>query len=194
MRPFSDNFITSVQPLGKESGIRGRGHMDGLVQEKRNSSALAMELRLSCTNPSIWWTSIWCHVEISFKWKKEHWIRRHVNDNQCILTWWGKMSAKPAGLNTWGHVLMIESWLFYDIPYDIKLSKLVILSDTMSVYFMWKYLINFLFICQILVWKYQITKMNSPWSFLTVNYHLNFYILCRYMLIKLQRDWGNWEN
>ena len=31
--------------------------MDGLVQEKRNSSALAMESRLSCTNmtnPSIW--------------------------------------------------------------------------------------------------------------------------------------------
>ena len=28
-------------------------HMDGLVQERRNSSALAMELRLSCTNPSI---------------------------------------------------------------------------------------------------------------------------------------------
>ena len=28
-------------------------YIDGLVQEKRNSSALAMELRLSCTNPSI---------------------------------------------------------------------------------------------------------------------------------------------
>ena len=26
----------------------------GLVQERRNSSALAMELRISCTNPSIW--------------------------------------------------------------------------------------------------------------------------------------------
>ena len=29
-------------------------HIDGLVQERRNSSALAMELRLSCTNLSIW--------------------------------------------------------------------------------------------------------------------------------------------
>ena len=28
---------------------------DGLVQERRNSSALAMELRLSCTNPSIYY-------------------------------------------------------------------------------------------------------------------------------------------
>ena len=27
--------------------------IDGLVQERRNSSALAMELRLSCTNSSI---------------------------------------------------------------------------------------------------------------------------------------------
>ena len=27
-------------------------HIDGLVQEKRNSSALAMELRITCTNPS----------------------------------------------------------------------------------------------------------------------------------------------
>ena len=31
----------------------GNLHIDGLVQERRNSSALTMELRLSCTNPSI---------------------------------------------------------------------------------------------------------------------------------------------
>ena len=31
-----------------------RYDIDGLVQERRNSSALAMELRLSCTNPSVW--------------------------------------------------------------------------------------------------------------------------------------------
>ena len=28
-------------------------HVDGLVQERRNSSALAMEFRLSCINPSM---------------------------------------------------------------------------------------------------------------------------------------------
>ena len=33
--------------------IGNRYHFDGLVQEKCNSSALAMELRHSCTNPSI---------------------------------------------------------------------------------------------------------------------------------------------
>ena len=30
-----------------------RFHVDGLVKERCNSSALAMELRFSCTNPSI---------------------------------------------------------------------------------------------------------------------------------------------
>ena len=30
-------------------------HIDGLVQERRNSIANALELRLSCTNPSICW-------------------------------------------------------------------------------------------------------------------------------------------
>ena len=30
-------------------------HIDGLEQEKRKSVALAMELRLSCTNPLIWY-------------------------------------------------------------------------------------------------------------------------------------------
>ena len=32
--------------------LRGECHIYGLVQERRNSSALAMELRLSCINPS----------------------------------------------------------------------------------------------------------------------------------------------
>ena len=30
-----------------------KGDINGLVQERRNSSALAMELRLSCINPLI---------------------------------------------------------------------------------------------------------------------------------------------
>ena len=29
-------------------------HFEGLVQERRNSIANALELRLSCTNPLIW--------------------------------------------------------------------------------------------------------------------------------------------
>ena len=35
-------------------------HIDGLVQERCNSSALAMELHLSCINPSIWFLSWRC--------------------------------------------------------------------------------------------------------------------------------------
>ena len=35
--------------------------VDELVQERRNSSALAMELRLSCTKPSIYIMTSWTH-------------------------------------------------------------------------------------------------------------------------------------
>ena len=41
-------------------------HIDALVQEKRNSSALAMELRLSCTNPSICAVVV---IDVDFNWK-----------------------------------------------------------------------------------------------------------------------------
>ena len=42
-------------------------HIDGLVQERRNSTANALELRLSCTYPSICtvhWLNVvwWCHM------------------------------------------------------------------------------------------------------------------------------------
>ena len=33
-------------------------YIDGLLQERRNSSALAMKLRLSCTNPSIYYMNV----------------------------------------------------------------------------------------------------------------------------------------
>ena len=45
--------------------------LDGLVQERCNSSALAMELRLSCIDPSIWcWTECnrW-HAVAGTKWR-----------------------------------------------------------------------------------------------------------------------------
>ena len=42
-------------PLTKGQWCRKRSHIDGLVQERRNSTANALELRLSCTNPSISW-------------------------------------------------------------------------------------------------------------------------------------------
>ena len=58
-------------------------HLDGLVQERRNSSAIAMELGLSYTNPSIYCTtSVWKEMvtlqvntlEIKRKKANTHWI------------------------------------------------------------------------------------------------------------------------
>ena len=50
-------FVVSIHPCFVEfisGNIELDLHFDGLVQERRNSSALAMELCLSCINPSIW--------------------------------------------------------------------------------------------------------------------------------------------
>ena len=42
-------------------------NMDGLVQERRNSIANTLELRLSCTNPSIWSWIYWlCSNRIQY--------------------------------------------------------------------------------------------------------------------------------
>ena len=47
------DFAFSDQIFLMYDNLRHGKHIDGLVQERRNSSALAMELRLSCTNASI---------------------------------------------------------------------------------------------------------------------------------------------
>ena len=47
------NKGTSYELAADNSMIRG--YTDGLVQERRNSIALAMELPISCTNPCIPW-------------------------------------------------------------------------------------------------------------------------------------------
>ena len=46
-------------------------HLDGLVQERRNSSALAMELRLSCTHPLICTLLSWTYQSHPglFRWR-----------------------------------------------------------------------------------------------------------------------------
>ena len=43
------DYIRSLHAF-KQLIRSSHAHIDGLVQERRNSSALAMELRLSCTN------------------------------------------------------------------------------------------------------------------------------------------------
>ena len=51
MKRTSMRLVSVVQDGGL--GETQVTNIDGLVQERRNSSALAMELCLSCTNPSI---------------------------------------------------------------------------------------------------------------------------------------------
>ena len=45
----------SADMVQATDGTSSPEQFDGLVQERRNSSALAMELRLSYTNPSGWY-------------------------------------------------------------------------------------------------------------------------------------------
>ena len=73
-------------------------HIDGLVQERRNSSALAMELHLSCTNPPIYESVnlatigsdnglspvrrqaiIWINVGLSLYWNEGNRIQSNLN-------------------------------------------------------------------------------------------------------------------
>ena len=51
--PTTKENTESDMDNNTSSTERSHNHFDGLVQERRNSIALAMELRLSCTNPSI---------------------------------------------------------------------------------------------------------------------------------------------
>ena len=52
-------------------------HIDGLVQKRRNPSALAMELCLSCTNPSLWRYACWWYIN-GKKWNND-------SDVMCIV-------------------------------------------------------------------------------------------------------------
>ena len=52
-------MTNSFEKKNTNDGVCWFSHIDGLVQERRNSSALAMDLCLSCTNPPI------CPREIS---------------------------------------------------------------------------------------------------------------------------------
>ena len=68
-------------------------YINGLVQERRNSSALAMELRLSCINPSIWyegvrpvWNDTRLYINLALISNGTQTIMGHQN-NPCYLTY-----------------------------------------------------------------------------------------------------------
>ena len=69
MFPFDDVLMQSVSfgmlsrgPI--EQAVTTKNKIDGLVQERRNSISMALELRLSCTNQSQWNKDVsrchWC--------------------------------------------------------------------------------------------------------------------------------------
>ena len=58
------NQINTYFDIHNLFNTQNKGDIDGLVQERRNSIASALELRLSYTNPSIWDYSVNCHVPI----------------------------------------------------------------------------------------------------------------------------------
>ena len=88
-------------------------YIDGLVQGIRNSVANALELRLSCTNPSIWWRKICtrsvfccCLVPISQRThdviKTSLWGQNDVVSTSqwrcyCVICPWGILQDNFAG-------------------------------------------------------------------------------------------------
>ena len=64
------NFLTHpTKNTASHSGASNYcNYFDGLMQERRNSSALVMELRLSCTNPSTLSTTMPCKQQPIHRW------------------------------------------------------------------------------------------------------------------------------
>ena len=56
-------------------------NIDGLVQERRNSSALAMDLCLSCTNP--WIYNCWPYIFFGFQFPKKYSVKVTVTIQHC---------------------------------------------------------------------------------------------------------------
>ena len=92
--------------------VEGRDYNDGLVQERRISSALAMELRLYCTNPSN------CD---SLQWRQSSIMTSQstVNSAVCSIVYYANIYRKKIKLHIvrplWG-----ESNAHQWIPLAIK--------------------------------------------------------------------------
>ena len=91
------------------------GHqIDGLVQERCNSIANAMELHLSCTNPLKYWNNtllmqytvpLRCYMELLWK-SYHHRFKNHVHLNSQASICLKKM-------NFWGQALRVKTIDFY---------------------------------------------------------------------------------
>ena len=60
--PLNGSLMTDWNGFGATPTEWVKKQIDGLMQEKCNSVANALELRLSCTNPSKWWFCVILHA------------------------------------------------------------------------------------------------------------------------------------
>ena len=97
-------------------------HIDGLVQERCNSSALAMEFCLSCTNASTWpnwWidtdTAYYINAYMNFHRKNNLYLYRFMK-LQKFIKWYGKLSTTIQQISLHLSVFIsaiLETWDIY---------------------------------------------------------------------------------
>ena len=96
-----------------------RSHIESLVQERRNSSPPAMELRLSCTNPSICCIMIYIISNIDTINVSKFYTRNHhtfcctirtsyaIIHSSIVVLYWFKRNFSPTS-SYWG--IVIDQW------------------------------------------------------------------------------------
>ena len=92
--------------------------IDGLVQERRASSALAMEVRLSCTNPSIDVTP----KNVSRRFSK------YFTTEATGITWFQYDTFSLL------HIIRYIVWHFTDYPFNYSLSIHALMKKNMGLY------------------------------------------------------------
>ena len=113
-------------------------HIDGLVQERRNSSLLAMEIHLSCTNlwiwPVKWEIKLLIHSQTSMVtplnfWE---WIKNFIPC--CIMdkitcSCWGKWKAAQVSLSC---ILISHTWSYASLDNHIDPECFSVISWKLS--------------------------------------------------------------
>ena len=125
-------------------------YIDGLVQEWRNSSALAMELRLSCTNPSM---SSYNHLlsynltwpKTEGKWWEFPWIPCFANHYLWWISWSWFCDIMQTGIVTWLKTFL-RNWKLVAYIFQLSSSWLWLIN----------YQVGFTVISQASVQKYTI--------------------------------------
>ena len=112
--------------------MHAMSHIDGLVQERCNSIANAMELRLSCTNPSIYASlsrkkfnsfgavtaSLSCAKFYNDNYKN---MRVRAKQNLANLNYDGKFFSEMG--SSFGSWYLIYDWIISKLVYDMVISN-----------------------------------------------------------------------